>query len=576
MTFKQGRLRIVLALSGAMILGLGLATFLADVTSFVPFELGPGVGTDEGGLTNILGDGNTGNGPDWADIFNGNGDKINPSDTAAFIKDDISAGSLLDNTVFSGGPGDKNQDHISDWTWTTSSVPAKDDVTNAYAYSKVSGGHMILYVGIEREDPSGDAHLDVEFYQNTIGLSAGPPCPGGGQCTFTFTGGGNKDGDLLASLDFSQGGTFGGLEVRRRHEGVKNNYDPPVQLGGQGCNAAGTVCAFTNGGDINGGPWPNYDNHGAVITTLSANAFTEFGIDVTALFNTTPCFSTFMVKSRSSQSFTATLKDFNFHGFASCNATASTAIHLGDSVGPNHTADDIQNTTIPALSKIHDKITVNGTPGFAAPGGTVTFKRYTTADCTGSSTDQTDVPLAPIDQANAVSAAESATFETTAGPLSYKAVYGGDSNYPNGATSACEPLTVSRFNSAVTTDLKLNNPAGPSVLNSAVDVSAGAQIVYDVAIITGNPTGPDPTGTVTFRRFTSGTCSGSFVDEPNVTIVADNNPNDGVATAISAAHTLSTGTGTFLAFQVIYNGNTVYNPSAASKCEPLCAFPFVP
>ena len=569
----QRKLKKIVALASVMILGIGVATMIADVTAFVPFELGPGSGSDEGGLTNILGDPGT-NGPDWADLFDANGNKINLTDVAAFVKDDISAGSLTDTTVFSGGPGDKNQDHISDWTWTTSSVPAKDDVTNAYAYGKVQNGKFILYVGVEREDPSGDAHVDVEFFQNTIGLSSPPPCPGGGQCTFTFTGSGNKDNDLLVNLDFSQGGTFGGLSVRKRHEGVKNNYDLVEDLNSQGCNAAGTVCAFNNGGNIDGGPWPNYDNHGAVITTLSANSFTEFGIDVTTLLNTTPCFATFMVKTRSSQSFTATLKDFNFHSFAQCNATASTAIHLGDSVGASHTAADIQGTTIPVLSTIHDKVTVIGTPGFPAPTGNVTFQRFPTADCTGTSVDQV-VALTVVDAANAVSAAESATVQPGSGPLSYKATYGGDANYVNGAIAACEPLTISRLNSAVSTDLKINNPAGASVLNSAVNVSSGAKDVYDVATINGNASGPDPTGSVTVRRFTSGTCGGPFTDE-TINIVADANPNDGVATAISGPHSLPASASTFLSFLVIYNGDSVYNASLVSKCEPLCAFPFVP
>jgi hypothetical protein len=247
---------------------------------------------------------------------------------------------------------------------------------------------------------------------------------------------------------------------------------------------------------------------------------------------------------------------------------------MGPSVGATHVAGDIQGETIPVLSTIHDKVVVLGTAGFPAPTGNVTFKRYTTLDCTGTSTDEV-VGLTVVDEPNAVSAAESSSFQPSPGPISYKAEYGGDTNYVNGAIATCEPLTISRFNSAVTTDLKLNNPAGASVLNTAVNVSSGAQDVFDVATITGNPTGPDPTGTVTFRRFASGTCSGTFSDE-TVNITGDTNPNDGIATVNSGPHQLPASSGTFLSFLVVYNGNTIYNPSAVSKCEPLCAFPFVP
>jgi len=69
-------------------------------------------------------------------------------------------------------------------------------------------------------------------------------------------------------------------------------------------------------------------------------------------------------------------------------------------------------------------------------------------------------------------------------------------------------------------------------------------------------------------------CTGGFADE-TVTIVADSNPTDGLATAVSSTQTLNSPAGSFLSFQVIYNGDSNYDPSAASICEPLCAFPFV-
>ena len=175
-------------------------------------------------MTNILGDGNPANGPDWADLFDANGNVINPfGGTPAFVKDDLSAGSLLDRTVYSGGPSDKNSDKIADWTWGTSSVPAKDDITNAYVFAKTDPdtNHLIIYAGVEREDPSGSSHVDIEFFQNKIGLDQNPPCPNG-KCKFTGT---NKDGDILVNMDFTNGGAFAGLSVRKRREGAPNNYD---------------------------------------------------------------------------------------------------------------------------------------------------------------------------------------------------------------------------------------------------------------------------------------------------------------------------------------------------------------
>src|SRR5436190_1917557 len=55
-------------------------------------------------------------------------------------------------------------------------VPAKNDLTNTYAYAVNQNGHLMVYAGMEREDPSGDSHNDIEFFQNTIALDKTPPC----------------------------------------------------------------------------------------------------------------------------------------------------------------------------------------------------------------------------------------------------------------------------------------------------------------------------------------------------------------------------------------------------------------
>ncbi len=107
---------------------------------------------------------------------------------------------------------------------------------------------------------------------------------------------------------------------------------------GQGCNGEDTICAFNNGVAINGGPWPNFDRGGAVITELPANAFTEFGVNVTELLGANPCISTFMGKTRSSQSFTAELKDFSGPaGFNICGASIDIDGDAVNEVGQEHT-----------------------------------------------------------------------------------------------------------------------------------------------------------------------------------------------------------------------------------------------
>jgi hypothetical protein len=338
------------------------------------FELGPEQGAD------ILGDGNAANGPDWGDLFDANGNDIGSEAfgglAAAFLLDDTAQKGETDRTTFSGAGGsNKNNDPISTadcasftppltgsacdtWHWDAGNVPAKDDLVNSYTYATMpeSGpraDHLILYGGLERLDPNGDSHLDLEFLQNPIDIvdgavegTAGIPCndPGSDPTPCEFAGIREVD-DVIVSMDFVQGGGIGTIEVRN-WDG--NSYELTGQQDeGEGCNAADTICGFNNGGLIDGGPWPNLDKSGAIITQLPQNGFTEIGVDVTALLGETPCISTVMGKSRSSQSFTAELKDFSAPAsFPICGANISIEPDAVNEVGEEHTFTVTVNRTV--------------------------------------------------------------------------------------------------------------------------------------------------------------------------------------------------------------------------------------
>jgi hypothetical protein len=101
-------------------------------------------------------------------------------------------------------------------------------------------------------------------------------------------------------------------------------------------------------------------------------------------------------------------------------------------------ANNVVTTGSPGLV-VHDKAFVSvaaGTPATVPnPTGTVTFHRYTNANCSGSPTDQV-VALTSGNPGTAVSS----NF-TIVGSMSYKADYSGDVNYP-ARQGACEPFTV--------------------------------------------------------------------------------------------------------------------------------------
>ena len=329
---------------------------------------------------NILGDGNAANGPDWADIFDANGNVISlfGGTAAAFINDDSSLKGGTDRSTFSGAGGsNKNNDPISDadcaartppltgsacdtWHWDSGNVPAKDDLVNGYTYAVVdSNNDLIIYSGLERLDESGDSHVDFEFLQNSVSIVDGAlsnsdavPCndPGPDPTPCAFDGI-REEGDVIVSMDFVQGGGIGEVTVR---EWNGSQYVLEGVAGGEGCNGDDTICAFNNGTTIDGGPWPNLDKTGATITQLLPNAFTELGVNVSDLLGFTPCISTVMGKTRSSSSFTAELKDFTVpESFPICGAAIEIAPDDVNEVGDPHTftvtvSQKIGNNTVPA------------------------------------------------------------------------------------------------------------------------------------------------------------------------------------------------------------------------------------
>jgi len=117
-------------------------------------------------------------------------------------------------------------------------------------------------------------------------------------------------------MDFERGGDLGSVEVRQ-WDGAAWLLKETV--GGEGCNLDDTVCAFNNGGAIDGGPWDNYDDHGNVVGTIERNGFTEAGVNISRLLDATPCFTTVQTKSRSSSSFNSSLKDFVLAFFDICS-----------------------------------------------------------------------------------------------------------------------------------------------------------------------------------------------------------------------------------------------------------------
>ncbi len=210
-------------------------------------------------------------------------------------------------------------------------------------------------------------------------------------------------------------------------------------------------------------------------------------------------------------------------------------------------ADDVEVTfgTVPIGTTIRDTATL--TDASSNAGGTVTYERFDNGDCSGDPVATEDVTVT-----NRVVLDSSTFTPASAGSISYRAVYGGDSkNLP--AASACEPLQVDKIPSQTVTNIHDAN-------DNVVTVIDAADTVHDQATVSGS--GPTPTGTVTFRWFEVGNCGGTPFDTSSASALSG-----GAVDATSFTQTPLDATKSY-SFQAIYSGDNTYLGSA-SACEPL-------
>src|SRR4029453_3988472 len=104
------------------------------------------------------------NGPDWGSIFDANGNVLDLHGglAAGFAMDDISPAGSVDHTVFTAGGTKNSQNPACPWQWGSQSVPAKDDLSNVYAFGTLdSNGNFLIYAGLERLAPNGASHFNI-------------------------------------------------------------------------------------------------------------------------------------------------------------------------------------------------------------------------------------------------------------------------------------------------------------------------------------------------------------------------------------------------------------------------------
>jgi hypothetical protein len=229
-------------------------------------------------------------------VLDQTGMPFNPSTTFHFIDRYGNAG---DDLVFVGGR--KWFDNPNTWEWTAGRSSSKTDINNVLLHITTDAdGHVWTMISADRLSTSGDSYIDFEFLQNTLTRSSD------GKFVSAGPHGGRTTNDLLLSLAFTGGGNSADFFAWK------------WQADGSGGFAYADVTAALPAGRV----FVALNDTAIVVpygafgeTNYAPNAFAEAAVDLTALLSAfDPCMSfgvkSIMVKTKASQSETATIEDF--------------------------------------------------------------------------------------------------------------------------------------------------------------------------------------------------------------------------------------------------------------------------
>jgi uncharacterized repeat protein (TIGR01451 family) len=352
-----------------------------------------------------------------------------------------------DSTIFTTG-GSKDINDTDQWRWTDGSVPDKDDLLDGFA--ALYGD--IMYFGADRFANNGDSAIGFWFFQNGISVN--------GNGTFSPD---HAIGDLFVVSHFENGGAVSQIQLFEWVGSGGSDGTLDLVATGAVCTAAPAsdeACGIANQ-DVTPAPWPYTPKAGAS-GTFPEFSFYEGGLDLSSVFEgDVPCFSSFLVETRSSQEVNAQLKDFIAGDFNTCV--------------PPEIETQVSDATIDLGGSVTDTATLSGNDGPAS--GTVDFfvcgPTGAPADCAGGTQVGGSVD---VDTSANGGTATSAPFTPTEGGFYCFRVHytpDADSQYLEGShtndTTECFQVLVADVNV-----VKVANPAGP--------VSAGDEVGFDITV----------------------------------------------------------------------------------------------
>jgi hypothetical protein len=239
-------------------------------------------------------------------------------------------------TIFTGG-GSKDPSDIPSWKWKAAdTVPDKNTITHGFSASFTSGGSKVVVIGADRFAVNGDANIGAWLFQKEIKLNSNG----------TFSGV-HTNGDVFLVSAFKNGG---GVSIVQAYKWDSTCSKPPGNATPTPGNCAednlrflGTSGTFgiTNSANITDATWSYQAKFGLPGNTMPPGAFFEAAADLTELFGTSevPCFSSFLLETRSSAEPSAVLKDLVLGSFPECKISVAKSCNCTglDAAGPNPT-----------------------------------------------------------------------------------------------------------------------------------------------------------------------------------------------------------------------------------------------
>jgi hypothetical protein len=391
--------------------------------------------------------------------------------------------------------GQGSKEDIPNPTLVTGSIPNnKSDLTRFYVGNEIVSGNFFLYLAWERANILGSANMDFEFNQSKV-------LDGNGVTPVRTA------GDMLVTFDFTNGGTNPVLGLLRwvtsgpTSQCEASNALPcwgnRITLGGNvadgavfplvGCSVdADCPASATCTGPQNGNLKKTCETRDTTLSPTNNNLpvdgleFGEAAINLTAagVFVPGQCvnFASAYLKSRSSASFTAELKDFIAPLNVNINNCANVNIHKQDDAAP---PNPLAGATFQLFNAVATDPTGTTCGGTAVTGKSCTtdtsgncsiFDVFNGTYCIAETTTPAGYDTAPTQVVTITAGVPSSTLFTFTDPRQPGAIL---------VTKTAKRAGVSPDPALAGVTFELWNAAGTTQIGTSKTTDANGQVCFD-------------------------------------------------------------------------------------------------